>query len=58
MKDSRLPKETKIDLFDKIYHLILTTPNNYDLGSEVRKIIEPGEEKIENGKSNRNRKEI
>jgi hypothetical protein len=54
MKDSRLPKETKIDLFDKIYHLILTTPNNYDLGSEIRKIIEPKEEKTENG----NRKKI
>jgi hypothetical protein len=54
MKDSRLPKETKIDLFDKIYHLIITTPNNYDLGAEIRKIIEPEDQDQKNG----NRKKI
>jgi hypothetical protein len=54
MKDSRLPKETKIDLFDKIYHLILTTPNNYDLGEAIRKIVIPEEENKNNG----NRKKI
>lgn len=54
MKDSRLPKETKIDLFDKIYHLILTTPNNYDLGESIRKIIVPEDQNKKNG----NRKKI
>lgn len=54
MKDSRLPKETKIDLFNKIYHLILTTPNNYDLGEEIRKIVTPEDQNQNNG----NRKKI
>jgi hypothetical protein len=40
MKDSKIPQDKKIKLFDKIYNLILTKPNNYDLGEVIRELIQ------------------
>lgn len=39
MKDSKLPKEKKLELFEKIYNLVMEKPNDYELGHEIRMLF-------------------